>query len=100
MRSLGLLPTEQELQDMVQEVDRDNTGSIDLQGITDRFEEEAGIVDVVENENPSSTLRAAKPVSNELEDVGFGVISTSNLDQTCDLSHALLEPRRIARVYP
>jgi hypothetical protein len=65
-----------------------------------RFKEEAGVIDVVENEYPPSTLPAAKPVSNKLEDIGFGVISTSNLDQTCDLSHTLFEPRRIARMYP
>ncbi len=66
-----------------------------------RFEEqEAGIINVVENKDPSSTLRAAKPTSNELKDVGFRIISTSDLDETCDLSHALFEPRRTTPMYP
>ncbi|KXT18482.1 hypothetical protein AC579_2260 [Pseudocercospora musae] len=37
MRSLGLKPTDQELQDMLQEVDADNSGSIDLNGKSARF---------------------------------------------------------------
>ena len=64
------------------------------------FEEEAGIINVIENEYPLSTPHAAKPISNEPEDVGLRLISTLNLDETCDLSHALLEPRHTARMYP
>jgi hypothetical protein len=64
-----------------------------------RLEEKASIVDVIENEHPLP-LALAKPVSNELEDIGFRIVSTSNLDEACDLLHALFKPRRIARVYP
>ena len=67
---------------------------------TARFEEEASVINVVENKYPPSALRATKPISNKLEDVGFRIISASNLNQNRDLSHALIEPRRVARVYP
>jgi hypothetical protein len=63
------------------------------------FEEKAGVVDVIENKHPLP-LTLAKPVSHQLEDVGFRVISTSNLDETCDLSHTLFESCRIACMYP
>lgn len=36
MRSLGLKPSDQELQDMLHEVDADNSGSIDLNGTCPR----------------------------------------------------------------
>lgn len=37
MRSLGQNPSETELQDMINEVDADNNGTIDFPGAGDRF---------------------------------------------------------------
>lgn len=37
MRSLGLKPTDQEVEDMVNEVDTDRTGTIDINGMFDQY---------------------------------------------------------------
>lgn len=45
MRSLGQNPSESELQDMINEVDADNNGTIDFPGARDSFPGQVPLVD-------------------------------------------------------
>ncbi|KAF7193146.1 Calmodulin [Pseudocercospora fuligena] len=70
MRSLGLKPTDQELQDMLQEVDADNSGSIDLNEFMTMMSHRATAVDTEEE------LRQA---FNVFDRDGSGTISVTEL---------------------
>jgi hypothetical protein len=74
----------------------DSLGQITKVGV----EKELSIVDVVKNENPLSILTIVQPVVHELEDIGLEVLPPIDLNCICNISIALLEAGRIARVDP
>ncbi len=47
MRSLGQNPSESELQDMINEVDADNNGTIDFPGMWDRADADRGFAEAI-----------------------------------------------------
>jgi hypothetical protein len=61
-------------------------------------EKEASVVDVVENENPLSTLAFMQPVMYELKDVCFGILPSKDLNNICNVPKALLKSGGIARM--
>jgi len=60
------------------------------------LEEEASIVDIVENEHPLS-LATVQPVVHELEYVCLEIPPSRDLDCICNVSEALLKSGRVAR---
>jgi hypothetical protein len=64
------------------------------------FNKEMSIVGIIEDDKPLSLLLVAQPVVNELKYIRLRVVPARDLNPVRNFPKTLLEPGRVARVYP